>query len=501
MKLRAFPLTPALSPNGGEGVPRVGDAGARQRSSVLIIVLWIAFGLVSLALYFAHSMSMELRTADNQVASAQAEQAIAGAACYVSNVLATAELPGTLPDPLTYQSEAVAVGDATFWLLGRSDGQGPPGEPFFGLTDEAAKLNLNIATLEMLEMLPRMTPELAAAIVDWRDSDSDVTSGGAEDEIYQRLNPPYRCKNAPFESIDEMRLVYGMDMQTLFGEDANLNGVLDPNENDGDASLPDDNRDGRLDPGILEYVTIYSREPNTRTNGEARVNVAGTDQQQLATLLQEKFGTDRANQILQNFGVPGGGGAGPGGGAGAGGSAGAGGGRTGSGAGGTGAGTSVAVRSVLEFYIRSGMTADEFAQIERDVTVSSGNTTEGLVNVNTASEAVLACIPGVGIDLAPSLVSYRQSNSSSRTTMAWVVEVLGQTNAIQAGPYLTGSSYQFTADIVAVGQYGRGYQRVKFIFDTSEDAPKILYRQDLTHLGWALGKDLRQNLLLAKNKR
>jgi type II secretory pathway component PulK len=460
---------------------------------VLIIVLWIAFGLVSLALYFAHSMSLELRTADNHVASTQAEQAIAGAARYVSNVLATAELPGTLPDPLTYQREAVPVGDAAFWLLGRSDGQGPPDQPFFGLTDEAAKLNLNTATREMLEMLPRMTPELAAAIIDWRDTDSDVTSGGAEDEIYQRLNPAYRCKNAPFESIDELRLVYGMDMVTLFGEDANLNGVLDPNENDGDAAPPEDNRDGRLDPGILEYVTVYSREPNTRTNGEARVNVAGTDQQQLAALLQEKFGADRANQILQRFSVPAGGGAGPGGGAGSGGGRG--------GPSGGGAGAPVAVRSVLEFFILSGMTADEFAQIERDLTVSSGNATEGLVNVNTASEAVLACIPGIGPELAPSLVSYRQSNSATRTTMAWVVEVLGQTNAIQAGPYLTGASYQFAADVAAVGQYGRGYQRVKFIFDTSEEAPKILYRHDLTHLGWALGKDVRQNLLLAKDKR
>jgi hypothetical protein len=64
---------------------------------VLIIVLWVAFGLVSLALYFAHSMSFELRAADNRVASVEAEQAIAGAARYVSNVLANAQQPGLLP--------------------------------------------------------------------------------------------------------------------------------------------------------------------------------------------------------------------------------------------------------------------------------------------------------------------------------------------------------------------------------------------------------------------
>ena len=62
-------------------------------------------------------------------------------------------------------------------------------------------------------------------------------------------------------------------------------------------------------------------------------------------------------------------------------------------------------------------------------------------------------------------------------------------------------SYQYTADIAAVGPYGRGYRRVKFVFDTSSGAPKIIYRQDLTHLGWALGKEERQTALLAKATR
>jgi len=57
------------------------------------------------------------------------------------------------------------------------------------------------------------------------------------------------------------------------------------------------------------------------------------------------------------------------------------------------------------------------------------------------------------------------------------------------------------ADIAAVGLHGRGYRRVRFVFDTVEGTPKIIYRQDLTHLGWALGKDARQNLLTAKGTR
>ena len=54
----------------------------------------------------------------------------------------------------------------------------------YGLTDEAGKINLNSASEEMLQKLPGMTAELAASIIDWRDEDSDVTTGGAESEYY-----------------------------------------------------------------------------------------------------------------------------------------------------------------------------------------------------------------------------------------------------------------------------------------------------------------------------
>jgi type II secretory pathway component PulK len=423
---------------------------APESGSALIIVLWVAFGLVALALYFAHSMAFELRASDNRAAGLEAEQAIVGAARYVSNVLANAEEPGLLPDLLTYRYEAVPIGDATFWLIGRDDKQTLLDQPVFGLGDEASKLNLNTATLEMLEALPRMTPELAAAIIDWRDTDDTVTQGGAESETYLRRTPAYKCKNAPFESVEELRLLLGAYLDVLYAEDANVNGVLDPNENDGDGSTPNDNRDGRLDAGLFEYVTVYSRQRSTGTN----VN----NPQQVAALLQQKLGVDRASQIR----IPNG------------------------------------MNSVLEFYLQSGMKPEEFLEIEGDLI---GPNTAGLVNVNTASEAVLACIPGIGTDKAPALVAYRQSNPDKRNTITWVTEVLERNNALRAAPYVAGRTYQFTADIAALGHHGRGYRRVKFVFDTSSGTPQVVARQDLTHLGWALGRQVRENLFAANKTR
>lgn len=70
--------------------------------------------------------------------------------------------------------------------------------------------------------------------------------------------------------------------------------------------------------------------------------------------------------------------------------------------------------------------------------------------------------------------------------------------AAQIGDTITTKSYQFMADVAAVGPNGRGYRRVRFIFDTSTGVPTIIYRRDLTHLGWALGKNVRE-AVLAKN--
>jgi len=427
----------------------------RQGGSVLIIVLWVAFGLVAIALYFGNSMNAELRASDNRVAMMEADQAIEGGARYAAQVLYDQATNGLIPYIEDYVCEYVPVGDARFWMIGRNDGQYTPNQIVYGLVDEGSKLNINNTnvTLEMLELLPRMTTELAAAIIDWRDADEDITSGGAENETYARLRPPYACKNEPFDSVDELRLVNGATMEILVGEDLNRNGVLDPNE-------VDDNRNGVADPGILEYLTVSSREPNVRADGTtARLNING-DRQELESMLSEVLGSSRANQVIARLGP-----------------------------------ATQPYGSELEFYQASGMSASEFALIETEITTVTGSYIPGRVNVNTASAEVLTCIPGIGEDKAEELVSYRQSNSDAVDTVGWVTQVLSQEEIQAAGPYLTGQSYQFTADIAAVGKFGRGYRRTRFVFDTTEGSPKIIYRQSLSQLGWALGKETRQTVL------
>jgi DNA uptake protein ComE-like DNA-binding protein len=427
--------------------------------SVLIVVLVVCLGLVSLVLVFGHSMLMAYRGTDNELAGRQADQAIEGASRYAQYLLATSGTDGAFPLPTTYQNEAVPVGDAFFWFIGRPGDTDAADQPAFGLVDEASKLNINAATVEMLQLLPGMTPELAAAIIDWRDVNETPTAGGAESETYMLRQPSYGSKNAPFESVEELALVNGADMTILYGEDTNMNGVLDPNEDDGSKTPPDDNSDKKLDPGVLEYLTAYTREPNLNVSGSARINVstAAAQNQPLRTMLSGTFGQPRAAEIQQGLG-------------------------------------NSQPKSLLEFFIRSGMTEDEFDEIADDISVSNAQYIVGLVNVNTASEAVLACIPGIGPDNAPSLIAARANRATPATNVAWVASVLERQAAFQAGPYLTAQSWQVTADIAAVGRHGRGYRRTRFVIDKTGDTPKVVYRRNLAPLGWALGDQVRQTL-------
>ncbi len=429
------------------------SASTRKRGSVLIVVLWVCLGLVSVTLLFGNSMLMAYRGSDNDFAGHQAEQAIEGAARYVEYLITNAETPGVLPDLTTYESEAVPIGEAQFWLLSTdapTDTMTSGFEPVFGMVDEASKLNLNTATAPMLEKLPGMTTELAAAIVDWHDTTPSTNTA------YGRRQPPYRCKDANFESIEELALVDGADEITLYGEDANLNGILDPNEDDGDKSPPADNGDGKLDAGILNFVTVWSRESNKRNDGSNRVDV--NDAAARETLLTNSFGASRAAEILAKLGA-------------------------------------ARLTSVLQLFSRGELKPAEEEQIADAFTRDpNAAVLPGLINVNTASETVLACVPGIDAAKASTIVATRNSRASSTATMGWVAEILGEAGVTDAGPFLTGRTFVVSADIVAVGHHGRGFRRTRFVIDHAGDTPQIVHRRNLAALGWPLGSIIRQSL-------
>lgn len=277
-----------------------------RAGSALIVVL-VLIVMLSLAAYqFSDRMIAENEASEYGLRQAEALACAESGIEYAATLLGQTEDPdqplNLYHNPSEFAGVMVAVasveenrGRFTFVAPLQTDASGTRIRA--GLIDESAKLNLNAISsfgLEeaqeaaMLMNLPGMTEEIADAILDWIDDNDEPRSFGAESDTYESRTPPYTARNAPLESLDELLLVAGVTPQLLFGEDANHNGLLDPNENDGDASLPPDDADGILNPGWAAFLTVSSRESNLRADGTDKIDV----NQSLLTDLYDQLAED-----------------------------------------------------------------------------------------------------------------------------------------------------------------------------------------------------------------
>jgi type II secretory pathway component PulK len=184
-----------------------------------------------------------------------------------------------------------------------------PGTVRYGITDENARLHLNLATEEQLHRFFRFAlPEetgnpvdvnvLVDSLLDWREPGDSPRPSGAKTSYYQSLRPAYRCKGAPFSTVEELLLVRGFTGWVLFGEDYNRNGLLDPNEDDGSATFPPDNGDGALFSGVAPMLTLWARESNHSRDGRPRIDLNMKDQQKLQADLEAEFRPDLVGYVL-----------------------------------------------------------------------------------------------------------------------------------------------------------------------------------------------------------
>lgn len=418
--------------------------GRHSRGTVLIITIWVVLVLAGLTIVFARSMRVTTLVTANHLAALQAECLLEGARAYVQVQL---QEPAEEEEDIPY--EALSLGDGHFWSLraNLADDQSLD----YGLTDEAAKVNLNSASLEMLLKLPGMSAELAASIIDWRDENDELTTGGAESEYYLLLPESYQCKNAPLETVEEILLIKDGSTDLLYGADTNRNGIIDSYED----SV------GSLGRGFYNYVTVYSVEANTDAQGQDRINVnQATGNQDLSNLLQENF-PDKWTFIMDSV-------------------------RQGN------------FQNVFHFFqaaANGGMTPEEFRTIVDRLTTTDDEERPGLINVNSAPREVLLCLPELEETDVDALISKRgDGTDEDLQTIAWVLDVLEMDKAVAIGGHITTRSQQYSADLIALSGNGRAFQRAKVVFDVQGESPRLRYYRSLTHMGWPLDETIRETL-------
>ena len=392
--------------------------------------------LTSLVLVMSRTARGEAVASANYLAQLQADATARGAMEYLRTTLEGTA--GTLPEDSAIFAEAQHVGSGYFWLLKHDLTNTGTTSYTYGITDEASKLNLNSAVIDVIAKLPNMTTDLAAGIVDWRDADDTPEAGGAESQYYLMQPKSYNAKNGNFETLEELLLVKDFTPLLLYGNDTNHNGVVD--EGDSDPTNPDSKITQR-EGGIADFVTVYSVEPNTDASGQARVNVNNPAQRpQLGDVLRT---------IGQPLPPPG-----------------------------------RVFSNVLDFYYGTNMPLDQFRRIADRLTTAGGQTRTGLVNLKTAPREVLAALPTLTDADASAIISRRESGGF--TDIATLTEVLTQEKAIAVGGVVTLKSYRCSADIVACDATGRAFKRYQAVFDTNATPVKLIYWRDITRLGWPL---------------
>ncbi|MFA6546701.1 MAG: hypothetical protein WCS99_19955, partial [Limisphaerales bacterium] len=207
--------------------------------------------------------------AEDTAASANAgtEQAWAAAMSGVEEALRVASLatPGATDwrdNPAAFRDRLVFDDGGERWFFSVfSPGGGESLEDVrHGLTDEASKININASTNANLEKIPRLTPALAAALLDFIDEDDAPRPEGAEQDYYNGLPRPYTIRNGPLVSLDELLLVRGFTAELLHGSVA-------ARENGTDSESPPGTGETRTAHGLGQFLTVASYDPNTANDG------------------------------------------------------------------------------------------------------------------------------------------------------------------------------------------------------------------------------------------
>ena len=325
-----------------------------------------------------------------------------------------------------------------------------------GPLDEHSKANINLLSSTELMNIEDMTPDVVGAIVDWRDANEDAGMLGAEKTYYQNRGKSYEPRNASFRNFAELELVAGVWPDSTRGEDWNLDGRLDPNEDDGEQTWPEDNHDGILDAGLSGLLTASSLTSPRAASGEDRLNLATatsaevverlelTEPQASALLAYAKTPNARLEQLLvvplstlsqggaaAAGGASAAGGANPTGGAGAatGGKSSGGSstqGRTGRSSGGSSGATGGVTQAGP-----GNLDSAAIGKVMNECTLKEFTRPEpGKMNVNTVSGRVLKEVFDMNPKLVDSLLSRRDAKVTGLTSLAAVLDIPGMTPQI-----------------------------------------------------------------------
>jgi general secretion pathway protein K len=192
----------------------------RQRGLALITAVFVVAIVSTVAAFMALGQQIWIRQAQNFSDRAQGDAVARGAANYALMVLRE-DAKSSATNGKDDYTEIWAKPIATPVENGVGAGQIVDAQARFNLNDlvDATTGRPNAAFVDVFNRLLtglNINTGITNAIIDWIDpNDSPEPPGGAESVDYLLLVPPYRAANKSMSSIEELRLIKGMDAKTF----------------------------------------------------------------------------------------------------------------------------------------------------------------------------------------------------------------------------------------------------------------------------------------------
>ena len=224
------------------GKPAAGEGGF-----ALVAVLLVLAMVGVLGTEFAYSMRLEARAALTYKESVLGQHlAEAGMQSAIRELVGQGSRATMAEDQqLTFYT----TGNVAVPRLGRDKITYGGGQYSYRITDEAARLNVNMTTTATsLMALDRLLQSLGIekvgrdiisdSIQDWRDgNDSHRVNGAESDDYYLKLPVPYRARNANLQSLNELLQIKGITPELFRGTSER--------------------------PGLAEFLTVSTPNPGT----------------------------------------------------------------------------------------------------------------------------------------------------------------------------------------------------------------------------------------------
>lgn len=192
-------------------------APQKDRGTVLLTTLLIMTVMAAITVALMEDIQLAVKRTINVQAYSQADWQADGAEDFVVAYLKT-DFAALLPE-----AKAALLQSRIPLVLPT-----PEGAISLTLKDASQCFNLNAVVSEtgekpeevrrefariaqLLGLAENQATSLSNTLVDWQDADQQQSTGGAEDGIYLRQNPPYRTADTSLRGPEELRALNGMD--------------------------------------------------------------------------------------------------------------------------------------------------------------------------------------------------------------------------------------------------------------------------------------------------